>query len=451
MSSATLAFLRGHLALWAAFAALAWSAPAVAQQKPDDKIATDDAAARAEKAAERAEKAAERLEKATRELEAARAALEKEREAKKEHAEEERKVEIGGYLKPGFGFRFRPQALPKDKYEYGFFGDATLEVTAKPFKMWEANVAVDFSTEALRAVTDVAIFDLQGDGSIDGVQFSTDAVPGAVLQEATVSFIPHETVTMALGVTRIPFTLAQQAGNSELMFATRAEPNEVFLSGSDFGFTVTGNFWKGRFVPAVGVFNGDSLGLSIAETEARGVVISARVDGNPLGGFDDGEGDYARGKFRIGFGAGAMVRPATLYDKTTGAEPHSVIDARFSGSLRVSVRGFYFVAEYFRRQQKDDFSSRPEAADGAYGQVGYFFRAGESFGLEPIARLGFVARDRTFETRLTGYVDGGINLLPVATAPQPDDVKVQLSYKGERRFTEREEAHGVLASVQLKF
>ncbi len=433
-----------------AVALVVWPAVAAAQDRDKrrdrDESDEESAADRAERAARRAEKAAERLEKAARALEAARA-----KDEEKKDEKEKSLVEVGGYLKPGFGFRYRPKALPRDRFEYGFFGTTGLEVNAHPFKMWEASVTVEFSTEALRAVTDVALFDLQGDGVIDGVQYKTEAVPGAVLQEAVVRFIPHETVTMSLGVMRIPFTLAQQADNSELMFATRAAPNDTFLSGADIGAKITGKFWDGRFVPMIGVYNGDSLGLSIAETQARGVVITARVDGNPLGAFEEGEGDYQRGKFRVGFGVGGMVRPATLYDTTTGAEPHSVLDGRISASLRVAVRGFYFVSEYFRRMQKDDFSSRPETADGAYGQVGYFFRVVPSFGLEPIARVGFVARDETFDARFTGYTDAGVNLLPVAGGDSPDDVKVQLAYKGERRFSEHEEAHGVLAAVQLRF
>jgi hypothetical protein len=437
-------------AVLVAAALVTWAPSLWAQEK---KVAKDDAEEdvadrleRAERAAKRAEKAAARLEKELKELRE-----EKEKAAEKNKDKDEPAVSIGGYFKPGFGFRYRPQALPKDRYEYGFFGLAGLNLTAHPFKMWYADMTVEFATEALRAVTSVALFDLRGDGSRLEVGYTTEKVPGAVLQEAVVRFEPHEMVSMAMGVKRIPFTLAQQADNSELMFATRAVPNDVFVSGADLGATVTGNFWDGRFVPMIGVFNGDSLGLSIEETEARGVVFTARVDANPLGAFEDGEGDYRRGKFRFGVGAGAMVRPATLYDTTTGAEPHSVVDARFSASLRVAVRGFYFVGEYLRRQQKDDFSSRPEAAQGAYGQVGYFFRISDWFGMEPVARMGFLEVDRTFDARLTGYIDAGVNLLPAADTKQPDDVKVQLSYKGERRFTEREEAHGVLASVQLKF
>ncbi len=424
--------------------------PAAAQPKKDrdSDDDADDRLERAERAAKRAERAAARLEKELKEL---RAEKEKGEDKDKEKEKEEPLVEIGGYMKPGFGFRYRPQALPKDRYEYGFFGVAGVELTAHPFKMWYADMTVEFATEALRAVTSVALFDLRGDGSKVEVGYTTEKVPGAVLQEAVVRFEPHETVSMAVGVKRIPFTLAQQADNSELMFATRAVPNDTFVSGADLGATVTGNFWDGRFVPMIGVFNGDSLGLSIQQTEARGVVLTARVDANPLGAFEEGEGDYQRGKFRFGVGAGAMVRPATLYDTTTGAEPHSVVDTRVSASLRLAVRGFYFAGEYLRRQQKDDFSSRPEVADGAYGQVGYFFRIADWFGIEPVARIGFLARDETFDVRFTGYTDAGVNLLPAAGTKRPDDVKVQLSYKGERRFTEREEAHGVLASVQLKF
>ena len=66
-------------------------------------------------------------------------------------------------------------------------------------------------------------------------------------------------------------------------------------------------------------------------------------------------------------------------------------------------------------------------------------------------RVGFVAADQTFDPRLTGYTDSGINIYPAADDKQPDAVKVTLQYLGERRFTEDENAHGFAAAVTLKF
>jgi hypothetical protein len=117
----------------------------------------------------------------------------------------------------------------------------------------------------------------------------------------------------------------------------------------------------------------------------------------------------------------------------------------------MAYRGLYLGAEYFRRQQANDFSNRPERADGAYAQVGFFFPILDVFGLEPIARTGFVAFDQTFDPRFVGYLEAGLNVLPVLDAERPDMVRVGAQYFGERRFTEEEEAHGAVISAQLRF
>jgi hypothetical protein len=284
----------------------------------------------------------------------------------------------------------------------------------------------------------------------EGELVETESVPGSILQEATVSFLPTSFLTMKAGAMRIPFTLQEQSSNTELTFPTRAEPNEVFQSGSDFGALVAADV-KGIFLPSVGVFNGDSLGLGLRDTDERGVVISIRADVNPFGEFPFAEGDTGRGKFRLGLGYGMLIRPVTLYDADTGTESRSALELRFSGSLRMAVRGLYVVAEYFRRQRNDDFTSRADVADGAYAQVGFFFPIGHVLGLEPIARIGFVAVDQTFDPRLVGYLAAGVNVYPVVDAEDPDMVKVSLQYFGERRFTESEEAHGGAIDVQLAF
>ncbi len=358
---------------------------------------------------------------------------------------------VWGYLRPGFGFRIRPEALPKDRGEYGFFADVGLGVTAQPHKRWRAELLVELDTELLTAVTDVGLFDLEGDGAPDDVFTVSEPVPGIDIQEATVSFEPHDTVALTAGIARIPFTIAQQSSSSSLLFPNRPEPNAVFVSGADLGAFARAELFDGRVVPIVGAFNGDSLGLGVAGATARGVVATGRLDVNPFGSFPIGDGDYEQGPFRLGVGFGAMVRPAALFDERTGTEPKNVLDVRLAASLRMAISGVYFSAEYLRRQQTDDFSSRPEVADGAYAQLAWFFRALPWLGFEPLARVGFVATDQSFDPRLVGFTDAGVGILPAADADEPDLVRVTLQYLGERRFTEREEAHGAAASVLLRY
>lgn len=351
-------------------------------------------------------------------------------------------LELGAYFKPGFRFLVRPEAVPRDEVEYELRGSAGLQLEATPFEMWHARLEVEFSDEVVRAVTDV---------EEEGELVEKQSIPGSILQEATVSFLPTSFLTLKAGAMRIPFTLQEQSSNTELTFPTRSEPNQVFQSGSDFGALVSADVGDGIFIPSAGVFNGDSLGLGLRDTDERGVVVSIRADVNPFGAFPFAEGDHERGPFRLGLGYGMLIRPVTLYDAETGTEARSALELRFSGSLRMAVRGVYVVAEYFRRQRTDDFTSRADVADGAYTQLAVFFPVHRVLALEPIARLGFVALDQTFDPRLVGYLAAGVNLYPVFDAEEPDMVRVSLQYFGERRFTEEEEAHGGAFDVQLAF
>jgi hypothetical protein len=267
-----------------------------------------------------------------------------------------------------------------------------------------------------------------------------------------VSFIPHPVIALKAGILRIPFTLQQQSANSDTMFPRRSGPNDLFLSGADLGALAEGTFADGIFVTSLGVFNGASLGLRDPDVELRGLVLAFRADVNPFGAFlCDCEGDPKRGPFRLGVGGGLLFGPATIFDAKTGTEPRQIYDVRFSASLRMAVRGLYVATEYFRRQQVDDFSFRPEVADGAYAQVGFFIPLGQGFGLEPMIRAGFVAEDETFDPRLTGWIDAGLNFYPLADEEEPDAVKLTILYNGQRRFTEQEEAHGGTIAVLLKF
>ncbi len=361
------------------------------------------------------------------------------------------RVDLGGHVRAGFGLRVRPEALPRDELDYGFFGVAGLAIDAWPFAMWRAKLHLEFNPDALSSVTGIELFDVEGDGEVDGAVTTTELSDGLSIQEATAAFVPSEMFQVKAGVTRIPFSLQAQSKNTELMFPTRAHPNEKFLSGADIGAIARGDFADGIAGISLGVFTGNSLGLKVPNAVARGVVLAFRGDVNPFGPYDFGEGDPKRGPFRLGFGFGTMFRPATLYDEGTGTEPRSAYDLRLAGSLRMAFRGVSLAAEYFRRQQTDSFSSRPEVADGAYAQLAWFILLADRFGLQPMARAGFVAKDQMFDPRLVGYIDGGFNFYPAADADEPDQVKLTLQYLGERRFTEKAEAHGAALAVQLKF
>lgn len=366
-------------------------------------------------------------------------------------------VKFGGYLNAGFGFTYVPQALPRDEITYGFFGRAGLVVEARPYEMWRGKLNIIFDARALEALTDAQLIDSDSDGVLDDILLTRRQIPGHIIQDAWVAFEPTDWFYVRAGGMRIPFTLQQQSSNTSTLFPNRSRPNEQFLSGADFGALVGVDAFDGILLASLGTFAGTSLGLNIGEgvgpidVTGRGVVFSGRVDVNPFGDFPFGEGGPFQRDFRLGVGFGAMVRPLTLFDVNTGTEPRSVLDFRMAASLRMTVAGLYLSVEYFRRQQSDSISFRDEVADGAYAQAGFYFPVASSVGLEPIARVGFVNEDQTFDPRLTGYVSGGINLYPTTDVGKGDGVRFTLQYLGQRRFTEVEEAHGVRAAIRFKF
>ena len=359
-------------------------------------------------------------------------------------------VDVGGYINPRFEFRYRADAFPKDEFDYGFDGGAGLIIDAKPFEMWRGKLHLLISARVIELVSDVDNVDLNGDGSPDDSAVTTREIALQVVQDASITFAPIDEFGASIGAMRIPFTLQQQSANTALIFASRSSANEIFLSGADVGALLYGDLWDSRIVTSIGVFNGSSLGLELENTEDRGVALSFRADINPFGAFPFGEGDQKRGPFRLGVGFGLLYKPATSFDERTGTEPHSVNDVRLAASLRMAYRGAYFAAEYFRREATDDFTFRPQIADGAYAQLAVFFNIG-NFGAEPIVRAGFTAADQSFDPRLTGYTSAGINLYPEARSDDPTRVKLSLQYVGERRFTEDEDGHGAAGALQLKF
>jgi len=357
-------------------------------------------------------------------------------------------LQFWGYFAPGFQFIYRPDAKPLDEWQYGFVGDASLGLDVKPFETWTGQLQLVFRPRGLEFVNQVGFIE-RADGS-GGVASSTEIADGLAVERALVAYQPIRELGATLGVMRIPFTVQAQSANNSLMFPRRAPPNRVFVSGADIGGLVHADIEEGVVVASGGVFNGDSLGLQLANKKARGVVFAGRADINPFGAFPFTEGDRG-GPFRLGFGGGILYRPASLFDERTGLSPLSITDLRFSGSLRMAYSGLYVVVEALRRQQTDDFSNRPEVANGAFAQASLFFRVVPSVGIEPILRAGFVVQDDAFDPRTVGSTAAGINFYPQADDAHPDRIKLTLAYLGERRFTEGESAHGGLSRVQLTF
>ena len=359
------------------------------------------------------------------------------------------RLDLGAYVRGGVGFTVRPNALPADEIEYGFSGRAGLRVNGAAHRMWRARMWLEFRAYSLPYVESVDIFDPDNDGVGFSATPNDNVTTRVQVEQAVAAFVPWEFLSVEAGVQRIPFTLQQQSKNTATLFPNRALANNLFLSGSDVGALIRGNFADGIFLTSLGVWDGVSLGLGVPFATPRGVVLSYRADVNPFGAFPFGEGDKERGPFRLGIGGGVLWRPTTIFDARTGTEPRTVQDIRWSASLRMGWAGLFFAAEYFRRHQIDNFTFRPQLADGAYGQLAYYFVIADTIGLEPSFRAGFVNTDQTFDPRLTGYLDGGLSLYPVPSDPRL--VRIWLTYLGERRFTEQETAHGGQAFVQVSF
>ncbi|MBW2459690.1 MAG: hypothetical protein JRI68_34690, partial [Deltaproteobacteria bacterium] len=191
-----------------------------------------------------------------------------------EEADEFPRLDLGGHIRGGFGFRIRPEALPRDELDYGFFGVGGIAIDAWPFEMWRAKLHLEFNPSAIETSTDLGLFALEYDGEVDGLSWVTRRHDGLSIQEATAAFIPSEMFQIKAGITRIPFSLQQQSKNTELMLSKRSPPNEKFLRGGDIGAIARGDFGDGLVRVSLGVFNGGSLGLRVADAVARGVVFA---------------------------------------------------------------------------------------------------------------------------------------------------------------------------------
>jgi len=360
-------------------------------------------------------------------------------------------AELHGYVQPQFGIRHRPQALPRDRWEYGGLSTrAGLMVSGAPVSSVSYLVHLSLDVRSLLVLTGVDLVDTNGDGTVDNLYVTRSAATRTIFEEVTVTYRPFEFLSLRMGAMRIPFTVASRSANTALMFPNRPSANEVFQSGSDQGVLASTKFWEGRLGASVGVFTGTSLGLAPTNADARGLVYSLRADASPLGKLPDAETDFRREGFRFGVGVGGLLRNGSLYTRT-GYELADTRDVRASASLRIAFHGLFVQAEALRRLLTDNVTARPNQASGAYAQSSFFFPLGDKVGLAPIGRVGFTTEDEATLPRTTIYVEGGLSLFPAIDLERPETVRLLVQYQGERRVTDDESAHGAVVQAQILF
>lgn len=366
--------------------------------------------------------------------------------------ERETGPEFHGYLQPSFGYKSRPDAVPRDRTEYGAYASkAGFTLRGERFEDWHYTVHLVIDSSAMAVLTDVDLVDRDGGGDPEKLDTTSRDVTGTLIEEISIRYQPWSFFGLTAGQMRIPFTVAHRSANTALMFPTRAGPNEEFLSGSDRGLLAEVSVLEGRTRASAGAFHGGSLLLSSELESTRGLVYSLRTDVEPLGQLPAAENDFERGPFRFGIGFGLLFRDAKVYD-ATGYEATVVRDVRVSASLRAMFAGIYLQSEILRRLRTDNLSSRPEQTTGFYGQASYYFPIVKKVALSPIARVGKTIEDETVRPLETLFIEGGLALYPAADQESPNDLRLLVQYVGERRVSEEgENAHGAIGQISYRW
>jgi hypothetical protein len=357
------------------------------------------------------------------------------------------RVAVSGYLQPQAVVKHRPDAVPRDRWEYGVGGSrAGIALGGEPLAHLRWVVHVVAGAQTIDVVTAAEPVDGDGDGEADDVLVERQATATLEVEEATVRWVPAPLVEVVFGRLRIPLTVEAASPNTELMFPQRAGPNEVFLSGSDLGLMGVLHLDAAHTTASVGVWNGTGREPSPGQEGGRGLAVSARADW-ASGEFPLGEADVTRGGPRVALGAGLLFRQSVGFD-AAGNDGAEIRDLRLAGSVRFAALGFLLQAEFLRRQTSDNLSSRTRAATGAYGQASYYVPAGP-VAFAPLARVGWSREDEEIAPRETLYLEAGVAFYP--SSEKPDLARVLAAYVGENRKTEGEDAKGAVVQVQVTF
>jgi hypothetical protein len=294
-------------------------------------------------------------------------------------------------------------------------------------------------------VTGAHASDTDNDGRMDAVSVDTANVATGLLREAYVGWHDaDDRLRLHMGRMRIPFTSQASTRDTDLMFPGRSGPNEVFLQGTDLGGQGSLYLGDGKFKMRMGIFNG--TGHGVADNSQRSVLYAARVDLEPLGDVSHSETRLNRGPVRFGLGAGLLWHPYNSFD-AAGEPAMAFTDTRGSLSFVLSGLGMHLQVEALGRVQEDSLTARPLWATGAYAQIGALVRDR----IEPVARVGGVRTDMSFDPRDTIWTDVGLNAYPHLPDEGKVPVRLGLHYLGEHRLTEAEVAHGLSFQAQVQW
>lgn len=352
--------------------------------------------------------------------------------------------QISGFVKPALSVKYRPVAVPAQQLQVGFEetqGGLRLEETGRRL---DYHLYLYLTGETIQVLTRAIPLDTDNDGNADKIFTLTTNAAKNLLREAWVNWNFNEGVKLKIGRMAVPFTSQAQSPDTELMFPNRASPNAVFLGQRDIGALASVTPQSETVSLQAGVFNG--TGSGVGEVSQTGVLYALRFDLAPLGPFSQDETGATQDPWKIGWGIGLVFRPYTLYD-SAGYPSSGVVDTRATTSFRITGRNIHFLAEALARYTTDTLTDRPLIDYGAFGQFGYYTRAG----IEPVVRLGWVNEDTSFSAQQVYWGEAGLNIyLPEPNvAAQP--ARLGVHYTNEYRYTEREMAHGASAQLLVYF
>jgi hypothetical protein len=322
-----------------------------------------------------------------------------------------------------------PVSSPKNRLDYSISGAAGFGVLGTPFDKWSYLAYVIGSVSA------------------DAV----NGVGGSVAPEQiTVKYAPFPWLWFQAGYMRIPFVIVESVDITQVMFPARPQAAEVFQTGADAGLLAAYEHPAGYLRVRLGIFDGLSLGLTTPGYTVHGEVLMAAVEVAPFGTLPAIEGDFKISPFHLSLGGSVMYRNGTEFD-TTGYEGLHFIDSRVAGTLRLSVRGFYFQAEYLQDVQTDSLTDRPRVARGTYGEGSYYVPIKKKIGLAPVTRVGWSVTSEGFFPLHVVQFDAGLAFYPRGDLSSPGALRIVAEYLSERQVESQETAYGGLVSGMLRF
>ena len=358
---------------------------------------------------------------------------------------QDQNLEISGYVKPSIATKYRPEAVPADRFQVGFNeAKAGLRMRGYSGEAFDYNVYLYLTGDALDVLTRAIPLDTDNDGDADKIYTKSAEAAKNLLREAWVNWRPTQGVNLKMGRMAIPFTSQAQAPDTELMFPNRASPNAVFLQERDLGALAQFSAAEGRVELQGGVYNG--TGEALGSVSQTGVLYALRFDLAPLGAFNRSETGKTEDSWRFGWGAGVAIRPYTLYD-SSGYPSTGVTDIRGTTSFRLTGRGIHFLAEALGRYTTDTLTDRPLIDFGAFGQLGWYIPSG----VEPVVRVGWVTEDYSFSPQQIYWGEAGMNFYLHDPLQNAKPVRIGIHYTNEYRYTEREIAHGASAQLLVYF